>query len=284
MPALQRSTSPPPVESPGVIQHPAWRLSAHATDSFTANLIEEVPVALIYNGVSHAVMLASPRDIADFALGFSLSEGIIQGPRELLDLELAPAGEGIEARMVITARRFAGLKDRRRTLAGRSGCGLCGIESLSDAMRPLPTLADRTFLSLRAIRRALDGLAPLQQLNQLAGAVHAAAWVDPDGVIRHVAEDVGRHNAFDKVIGAMARRRGGRPPGFALLTSRLSYELVQKAATTGISALVAISAPTALAVETATKAGICIVALARGDSVSVYAHPERVIDLNEAGL
>ena len=284
MAAPGRSTPLPPIENPGVVQRPALRLSSHTTESFTANLIEEVPVALIYNGVSHAVMLASPRDIADFALGFSLSEGIIQGPRELLDLELAPAGEGIEARMVITARRFAGLKDRRRTLAGRSGCGLCGIESLSDAMRPLPTLADRTFLSLRAIRRALDGLAPLQQLNQLAGAVHAAAWVDPDGVIRHVAEDVGRHNAFDKVIGAMARRRGGRPPGFALLTSRLSYELVQKAATTGISALVAISAPTALAVETATKAGICIVALARGDSVSVYAHPERVIDLNEAGL
>jgi len=284
MAAPGRSTLLPPIDHPGVVQRPAWRLSAQATESFTANLIEEVPVALIYNGVSHAVMLASPRDIADFALGFSLSEGIIQGPRELLDLELAPAGEGIEARMVITARRFAGLKDRRRTLAGRSGCGLCGIESLSDAMRPLPTLADRTFLSLRAIRRALDGLAPLQQLNQLAGAVHAAAWVDPDGVIRHVAEDVGRHNAFDKVIGAMARRRGGRPPGFALLTSRLSYELVQKAATTGISALVAISAPTALAIEAATRAGICIVALARGDSVSVYAHPERVIDLNEAGL
>ena len=284
MAAPGRSTPLPPIENPGVVQRPAFRLSAHATESFTANLIEEVPVALIYNGVSHAVMLASPRDIADFALGFSLSEGIIHNPRELLDLELAPAGEGIEVRLTITARRFAGLKDRRRTLAGRSGCGLCGVESLADAMRPLPALVDHTFLSLRAIRRALDGLAPLQQLNQLAGAVHAAAWVDPDGVIRHVAEDVGRHNAFDKVIGAMARRRGGRPPGFALLTSRLSYELVQKAATTGISALVAISAPTALAVETATRAGICIVALARGDSVSVYAHPERVIDLNEAGL
>jgi len=282
MPALQRSTSPPPVESPGVVPRPAWRLRGDATEAFTANLIEEVPVALIYNGVSHAVMLASPGDIADFALGFSLSEAIIDSPQELLDLDVAPAGEGIEVRLTITARRFAGLKDRRRSLAGRSGCGLCGVESLADAMRVLPTATDQASLSLRSIRRALDGLAPLQRLNRMAGAVHAAAWVDPDGVIRHLAEDVGRHNAFDKVIGAMARHPGGRPPGFALLTSRLSYELVQKAATTGISALVAISAPTALAVEAATRAGICIVALARADSVSVYAHPERIIDLNEA--
>ncbi|MDB5360928.1 MAG: fdsC [Rhodospirillales bacterium] len=281
MPVPQRTT-PPPIESPGVVRHPAWRLRADTAEAFTANLIEEVPVALIYNGVSHAVMLASPGDIADFALGFSLSEGIIETPQELLDLEVAPAGEGIEVRLTVTARRFAGLKDRRRTLAGRSGCGLCGVESLADAMRPLPAPVDQTFLTLAAVRRALDGLAPLQRLNQLAGAVHAAAWVDPDGVIQHLAEDVGRHNAFDKVIGAMARRRGGRPPGFALLTSRLSYELVQKAATTGISALVAISAPTALAIEAATRAGICIVALARADSVSVYAHPERVIDLNGA--
>jgi formate dehydrogenase accessory protein FdhD len=269
-------------ERPGVVERPAWRLSATTTESFPAQLVEEVPVALVYNGISHAVMLASPVDLADFALGFSLSEGIIDGPQELLDLELAPAGDGVEVRLTITARRFAGLKDRRRTLTGRSGCGLCGVESLADAMRPLPALADQTYLSLRAIRRALDGLAPLQRLNQAAGAVHAAAWADPDGLIRHLAEDVGRHNAFDKVIGAMARRRGGRPPGFAVLTSRLSYELVQKAATTGISALVAISAPTALAVETADRAGICLVALARADSVSVYAHPERIVDLNEA--
>jgi formate dehydrogenase accessory protein FdhD len=281
-----RSTAQPaaatPVEHPGVVPHPAWRISADRAGTFTAQLIEEVPVALIYNGVSHAVMLASPGDLADFALGFSLSEGIIATAQELLDLEVVPGGEGIEVRLTITARRFAGLKDRRRTLAGRSGCGLCGVESLADAMRPLPELADRTPLSLAAIRRALDGLAPLQRLNRLAGAVHAAAWADPDGAIRHLAEDVGRHNAFDKVIGAMARCEGGHPPGFAVLTSRLSYELVQKAATTGISALVAISAPTALAVEAAGRAGICVVALARADSVSVYAHPERIIDLNEA--
>lgn len=282
MSKTQRSVPLPSAESPGVVARPAWRLFADTTEAFTANLIEEVPVALIYNGVSHAVMLASPGDLADFALGFSLSEGIIESPQDLLDLELAPAGEGIEVRLTITARRFAGLKDRRRTLAGRSGCGLCGVESLVEAMRPLPQPAVPTFLTLRAIRRALDWLPPLQQLNKMAGAVHAAAWVDPDGLIQHLAEDVGRHNAFDKVIGAMARRRGGRPPGFALLTSRLSYELVQKAATTGISALVAISAPTALAIEAATRAGICVVALARADSVSVYAHPERVIDLNEA--
>ncbi|HLZ65416.1 MAG TPA: formate dehydrogenase accessory sulfurtransferase FdhD [Aliidongia sp.] len=286
MTALPRSAAPPsppaPIESPGVVHRPAWRLSADATEAFTARLIEEVPVALTYNGVSHAVMLASPGDLEDFALGFSLSEGIIETPQELLDLEVAPAGEGVEVRLTITARRFAALKDRRRTLAGRSGCGLCGVERLADAMRPLPELADQTALSLASIRRALDGLAPLQRLNRLAGAVHAAAWAEPDGAILHLAEDVGRHNAFDKMIGAMARRPGDRPPGFAVLTSRLSYELVQKAATTGISALVAISAPTALAIEAAMRSGICVVALARADSVSVYAHPERIIDLNEA--
>jgi FdhD protein len=271
----------PPIDVTGVVEQPAWRLSADAAVPFTAKLIEEVPVALIYNGISHAVMLASPSDLADFALGFSLSEGIVETPDELLEVETVPACDGIEVRLTITARRFAGLKDRRRTLVGRTGCGLCGVESLAEAMRPLPELADRSPLTLAAIRRALDSLAPLQRLNRMAGAVHAAAWAEADGTILHLAEDVGRHNAFDKVIGAMAVLPGGRPPGFALLTSRLSYELVQKAATAGISALVAISAPTALAVEAATRAGICIVALARADSVSVYAHPERIGDLDE---
>lgn len=281
MTAVPRLVPVVPIDDTGVVPRAAWRLGARTTESVTAQLVEEVPVALIYNGVSHAVMLASPGDLADFALGFSLSEGIIESPQELLDLELAPAGEGVEVRLTITARRFAGLKDRRRAMTGRSGCGLCGVESLAEAMRPLPRLQDRTLLSLVSIHRALDGLAPLQRLNRLAGAVHAAAWADPDGTIRHLAEDVGRHNAFDKVIGAMARRPGGRPPGFAVLTSRLSYELVQKAATTGISALVAISAPTALAVAAAERAGICVVALARADSVTVYAHPDRVVDLKE---
>lgn len=281
MTAVPRLAPVVPIDDTGVVPRAAWRLGARTTESVTAQLVEEVPVALIYNGVSHAVMLASPGDLADFALGFSLSEGIIESPQELLDLELAPAGEGIEVRLTITARRFAGLKDRRRAMTGRSGCGLCGVESLAEAMRPLPRLQDRTLLSLVSIHRALDGLAPLQRLNRLAGAVHAAAWADPDGTIRHLAEDVGRHNAFDKVIGAMARRPGGRPPGFVVLTSRLSYELVQKAATTGISALVAISAPTALAVAAAERAGICVVALARADSVTVYAHPDRVVDLKE---
>ena len=281
MTPVSRLASVPPLDGTGVVPRPAWRLGAATTESVVAQLIEEVPVALIFNGVSHVVMLASPGDLADFALGFSLSEGIIESPQELLDLETVPAGEGIEVRLTITARRFAGLKDRRRAMTGRSGCGLCGVESLAEAMRPLPRLEDRARLSLVAIHRALDGLAPRQRLNRLAGAVHAAAWANPDGTIRHLAEDVGRHNAFDKVIGAMAGRPGGRPPGFAVLTSRLSYELVQKAATAGISALVAISAPTALAVEAADRAGICVVALARADSVTVYAHPDRVIDQNE---
>ncbi len=281
MTVVFRPAAPLPTDRSGVVPRTAWRLGAEATDAVAVQLVEEVPVALVYNGVSHAVMLASPADLADFAVGFSLSEGLVATPDEVLDLDVAPAGEGIEVRLTVTARRFAGLKDRRRALTGRTGCGLCGVESLDEAMRPLPRLDDRSPLPLAAIRRALDGLAPLQRLNRLAGAVHAAAWADPDGTIRHLAEDVGRHNAFDKMIGAMARHPGGRPPGFAVLTSRLSYELVQKAATTGISALVAISAPTALAVEAAERAGLCVVALARAESVTVYAGADRVFDPTE---
>jgi formate dehydrogenase accessory protein FdhD len=280
MTSLLRPSIPIPRDGTGVVPRAGWRLGAAGAEPVTVQLIEEVPVALVYNGISHAVMLASPSDLEDFAVGFSLSEGLVATADEVLDLEVAPAGDGIEVRLTVTARRFAGLKDRRRALTGRTGCGLCGVESLDEAMLPLPRLEDRTPLTLAAIRRALDGLAPRQRLNRLAGAVHAAAWADPDGTIRHLAEDVGRHNAFDKVIGAMARQPGGRPPGFAVLTSRLSYELVQKAATTGISTLVAISAPTALAVEAAERAGVCVVALARADSVTVYAGADRIADLN----
>jgi formate dehydrogenase accessory protein FdhD len=268
--------APPPI--PGVHRRKATRIALDGAERLELGIADEVPVALVYNGISHAVMMATPADLEDFALGFSLTEGILDSPDDLLESDLVETGPGWEVRLTIPARRFATLQDRRRGLAGRSGCGLCGIESLEAAMRPPPVVADETPVRLEAIRAALAALPSHQLLNRLAGAVHAAAWANPEGEILEVCEDVGRHNALDKLIGRLARRAEGRPPGFLILTSRCSYELVTKAAMVGIPILVAISAPTGLALDTAEAAGLTIVALARRDSVTVYTHPRRVLE------
>jgi FdhD protein len=264
----------------GVTRRPAFRLKGPAIEQLTATIADEVPVALVYNGLSHAVMMASPTDLEAFALGFSLSEGILGSPEELLDLSLTRSPGGVEVALHITARRFAGLKDRRRSLAGRTGCGLCGVESLAEALRDVPAIRSELTVSRAAIDRALAALAPLQVLNRAAGAVHAAAWADPSGAILALAEDVGRHNALDKLIGRLAVEP--RPPGFLVLTSRCSYELVAKAAMRDMPILVAISAPTGLALDLAERVGLTVVALARRDSINVYTHPARVAELSEA--
>ena len=264
----------------GVTRHSAFRLKGPAVEPLTATIADEVPVALVYNGLSHAVMMASPTDLEDFALGFSLSEGILDTPDDLLDLSLTRSPGGVEVAMHITARRFAGLKDRRRSLAGRTGCGLCGVESLAEALRDLPAIRSTLVVSRAAIDRALAALAPLQVLNRAAGAVHAAAWADPSGAILHLAEDVGRHNALDKLIGRLAL--SPHPPGFLVLTSRCSYELVAKAAMRDMPILVAISAPTGLALTVAERVGLTVVALARPDSMTVYTNPARIAELDEA--
>ncbi len=268
----------------GVARRPAERVSAESSQTITATIADEVPVALVYNGLSHAVMMASPVDLAPFALGFSLSEGLLASPEELLDLEIVPVGAGsgaggFEIRMRIIARRFAGIQDRRRVLTGRTGCGLCGIDSLAQAVPVLPVIESDVTVELAAIRAALAALPARQTLNRAAGAVHAAAWADLEGGLVAVAEDVGRHNALDKLIGTMA---SVRPPGFLLLTSRCSFELVAKAVTVGMPILVAISAPTGLALDMAERAGLTVVALARADAMTIYTHPNRILGRKEA--
>ncbi|MFL6709801.1 MAG: formate dehydrogenase accessory sulfurtransferase FdhD [Massilia sp.] len=235
-------------------------------------LAEEVPVALEYNGVSHAVMLATPADLAEFALGFSLSEGIIDTPRQCYGIELEHGATGITAHIDIAAGAFARLKERRRTLAGRTGCGLCGVDSLDQVLRPLAYLAPTRALSAAAIRAALEQLTAHQPINRNTGAMHAALWCGRDGAPRLAFEDVGRHNALDKLIGGLHAQQADLADGFALITSRASVEMVQKAATVGIAALVAISAPTALAARAAQACGLTLVAFARGGGFTAYAH------------
>ena len=279
MAALDRS-SVAEGELPGITRRAAFRVKGAAIERLTPAVADEVPVALVYNGLSHAVMMASPTDLEAFALGFSLSEGILDSPDELFDLSVTRSQAGVEVALHITARRFAGLKDRRRALTGRTGCGLCGVESLAEVLREVPVVRSELVVSRGAIDRALAALAPLQVLNRAAGAVHAAAWADPSGAILALAEDVGRHNALDKLIGLLAK--GPRPEGFLVLTSRCSYELVAKAAMRGMPILVAISAPTGLALDLAERAGVSVVALARPDSITVYTHPARIAELIEA--
>lgn len=252
------------------------RVEDGATFTRSAAIAAETPIALVYNGVSHVVMMATPADLEDFAVGFSLSEGVIADPGELIDLETEESAAGVQVAATITARRFAELAERRRNLAGRTGCGICGVESLGQVVRPLPRLDTGPQIGIAAIRRALAALPARQPLARETGATHAAAWADTSGSILLVREDVGRHNALDKLIGAMARGRVDPRAGFAIITSRCSFEMVQKAATVGIAVIVAISAPTTMALEIAERAGVTLVAFARADGVGVYANPGRI--------
>ena len=237
---------------------------------------EEVPVALVYNGISHAVMLATPLDLEDFALGFSLSECIVERSGEIHDLEIVERDNGIEIQMQLSAERAHVLKEHRRTLAGRTGCGLCGTASLDQLARRAATVRSSVMLSPGALPRALSALQGTQHLFDLTGAVHAAAWCDFDGGIHRVREDVGRHNALDKLIGSLASERRAFDGGFVLMTSRASYEIVQKAAAVGIAVVAAVSAPTGMAVRVAIDSGVTLIGFARGERHCVYSHPERV--------
>lgn len=240
-------------------------------------LTEEVPVALEFNGVSHAVMLATPADLEDFALGFGLAEGIFTSAADLHDCEVRHSLQGITVAMQVSARCFAALKERRRTLAGRTGCGVCGTESLDKVLRPVPVIEPATQIHSTAIARAMREMREHQVLCQATGAVHAAAWCSIDGAVQLAREDVGRHNALDKLIGALARTALQHEPGFIAVTSRASVEMVQKAAVAGAPLLAAVSAPTSLAVETADAAQMALVGLARQGNLVVYAHAERVV-------
>ncbi len=196
----------------------------------TEPVAEEVPVALVYNGLSHAVMMATPADLVDFAYGFSLTEGIIARADEIYDVETQVGGGGIEVHLTIAAERFAGLRHRKRALAGRTGCGLCGVDSIAEALRPVAKVASTARFSPEAITRAMADFQARQPLNAQVGAVHAAGLADAAGAIHLVREDVGRHNALDKLLGAAIRERRATEAAFVVVTSRCSYEMIHKTA------------------------------------------------------
>ncbi len=232
----------------------------------------ETPVALVYNGISHAVMMATPADLEDFALGFSLTEGILHVPDELYAIEVCEEQAGISVHLEIATLRFMELKQRRRSLAGRTGCGLCGTESLEQAIRPIAPVT-APLVAEGAIQYALEALRWHQPLQRETGATHGAAWCNLAGQVQLAREDVGRHNALDKLIGAMRKRRLDAQSGFALVSSRASYEMVQKCAAAGIGCLVAVSAPTSLAIEQARQAGLLLVGFARSGRHVIYHQP-----------
>ncbi len=249
---------------------------------------EETPVALVYNGEPHVVMMATPADLEDFALGFSCSEEVIGDAGELQSLDVFrhdnAGAASYEIRMRIPPQRHQALLGRRRNLQGRTGCGLCGAETIADAIRSPRRVGAGVPVSSAALRRAQDELRRRQPLNALTGATHAAAWAAPDGALQLVREDVGRHNALDKLIGALLREGRDTARGFALVTSRASYEMALKAAMAGIPLLAAISAPTAYAIRVAGEAGLTLIGFARGDSFVIYACPARVLDAGPRGL
>ncbi len=241
-------------------------------------LAAEVPVAFEFNGVSHAVMMATPNDFEDFALGFALCEGIIDAALDVREVDVAQQSEGVTLRIDIATRCFARLKDRRRTLAGRTGCGICGTDSLVHAVPRAPRLQTATApLHSGAVSRAVAALRQGQALGLVTGATHAAAWCDRDGHPRLLREDVGRHNALDKLVGALAAANIDASGGFIAITSRASVEMVQKAAVAGVPLLVAVSAPTALAVTCAREAGLTLVGFARDRDMVIYANPQGVV-------
>lgn len=238
-------------------------------------LAQEVPVALEYNGLSHATLLATPCDLEDFAYGFSYTEGIIRSASDIYDLDITERENGIVVQLDIASARVNELKLRRRSLAGRTGCGLCGIESLDEVQRTLPALPRRPgWLSSQAIANAVKNLRALQPLHLITGATHAAGWADSQGNIDGVREDVGRHNALDKLIGHLLRQGIDTGTGFTVISSRASFEMVQKTAAAGISAMIAVSAPTTYAIQMANELNILLAGFARDNVFTLYSHPE----------
>ena len=252
------------------------RWTRGATTRTTDQVAEEMPVALVYHDVPHVVMLATPADLEDYAVGFTLSEGLVERADEIRGVEVVQGEASADVKISVAWERFTQLLQRRRNLAGRTGCGLCGAETAEDAIRECPAVPAGVTLSAAELHAAMAQLSGRQPINARTGSVHAAAWVVPGEGIKVVREDVGRHNALDKTIGALARAKTDFATGYMLITSRASYEMVQKCATVGIPLLVALSAPTAFAVRLAQRTGLTLIAFARADQHVVYAHPHRI--------
>lgn len=259
-----------------VVRLPVRRWRDGQWESAEDSIAEETPVAVLFNSIPHLVMLATPCDLEDLGVGFTLSEALVQRPDEIREVSVAVTQQGQELRLSVTQERLTVLLDRRRHLTGRTGCGVCGAETVEDAIRQPPPVAAGGRLAHSDLLLCLKALRAAQPLGGQTGSLHAAAWVDWQGRIELVREDVGRHNALDKVIGARVRAGQGFDEGFALISSRASYEMVQKAATVGIRMLVAVSAPTALAVKLADTTGITLIGFAREHQQVVYTHPERL--------
>ncbi|TCL05329.1 formate dehydrogenase accessory sulfurtransferase FdhD [Sodalis ligni] len=239
-------------------------------------LAEEVPVALVYNGISHVVMMATPKELEQFALGFSLSEGIIDHPAEIYGMDVMPACNGMEVHIELSSRRFMALKEHRRAMAGRTGCGVCGVEQLDEIAKPISPLPFTQTWPLERLDQALAQLKSVQPIGRLTGCTHAAAWITPAGELTLGCEDVGRHVALDKLLGY--RARAGAMPGAVLVSSRASYEMVQKSAMCGVEILFAVSAATALAVDVAQRCRLTLVGFSKPGRATIYTHPERILD------
>jgi FdhD protein len=264
------STVPPSAQR---VARQAWRNGAASLGE--RNLAEEVPVAFSYDGATHAVLMATPDDLEDFALGFSYTEAIITGPAEIAELDIVSVAAGIVLRMWLTGDRSDAFAARRRRFVGPAGCGMCGLESLAEANRAIPMASCDLRVSRQDIVEAVAALPASQQLNIQTRAVHAAAFWEPNrGLV--LREDVGRHNALDKLAGALLRSGQSPAVGIIVLSSRISIELVQKAGMMGAAIIVGVSAPTALAVRTAEATGLTLVGIARDDGFEVFTHPERI--------
>lgn len=254
----------------------ARQWSAAGITDRAEQIVEETPVVIVYNAIPHVVMMATPADLEDFVLGFSITEELIRSPADLRDVKVIRYGQGIEVQATVDEACEAVIASRARRLSGRTGCGICGTDSIDSVMKTLHPVRAGRPVRPAAIEQALAALAGKQQLNAASGAVHAAAWARVDGAVEEVREDVGRHNALDKLIGALLRRSADPETGFILVTSRASFEMVQKAAVFGAPLLAAISGPTGLAVRVAEQSRMTLVGFARGDRLTIYTHPERV--------
>ncbi len=273
MTAKQHSSQPSKTAPAGVRATQVWqrRTLDHAEQDWLA---EEVPVALVYNGISHVVMMATPGDLEAFALGFSLSEGIIERPTDIFGMDVVAGCHGIEVQIELASRRFMALKEQRRAMAGRTGCGVCGVEQLEQIGKPLQPLPFSQTFDLANLDAGLAQLRDFQPIGNLTGCTHAAAWMSPQGSLLGGCEDVGRHVALDKLLGHRSQQAWQQ--GAVLVSSRASYEMVQKSAMCGVEILFAASAATQLAVEVAARCNLTLVGFSKPGRATIYTHPQRV--------